>query len=114
MEFLFELNRQAVGQIILIDILLGGDNAIVIALACGNMPSHLRLRGILWGTIGAIGIRSVLFTFAVTLLHMPYLKLLGGFLLLWIGVKLLADEDESHADIAANNRLLAAILLFVF
>jgi len=113
MEFLFELNWLAVGQIILIDILLGGDNAIVIALACRNLPSHLRLRGILWGTIGAIGIRIVLITFAVTLLQMPYLKLLGGLLLLWIGVKLLADEDESHADIAANDRLLAAIKTIV-
>ena len=58
MDFLLELNWLAVGQIILIDILLGGDNAIVIALACRNLPPRQRVAGILWGTIGAIGIRN--------------------------------------------------------
>jgi YjbE family integral membrane protein len=109
MEFLSQLNWVAVGQIILIDILLGGDNAIVIALACRNLPPRLRVKGILWGTVGAIAIRVVLIAFAVTLLQVPYLKLLGGFLLLWIGIKLLADDGEGHADIAASNRLWAAV-----
>lgn len=109
MEFFLELNWLAVGQIILIDILLGGDNAIVIALACRNLPPHLRVRGILWGTAGAIGIRVALIAFAVTLLEMPYIKFLGGILLLWIGVKLLADTDDSHEDIEASDRLLSAV-----
>jgi len=113
MDFLLELNWLAVGQIILIDILLGGDNAIVIALACRNLPQHVRLRGILWGTAGAIGIRIVLIAFAVSMLQIPYLKLLGGLLLLWIGIKLLSDEDDAHADIAANDRLFAAIKTIV-
>ena len=108
MDFLMELNWLAVGQIILIDILLGGDNAIVIALACRNLPAHLRLRGILWGTFGAIAIRVVLIAFAVSLLEMPYIKLVGGILLFWIGTKLLSDQSD-HGDIAGSEKLLAAI-----
>lgn len=108
MEFLMELNWVAVGQIILIDLLLGGDNAIVIALACRNLPPHLRTRGILWGTFGAVAIRVVLIGFAVTLLTLPFIKLIGGLLLLWIGVKLLSDEG-GHGDIAGSDRLMSAI-----
>ena len=113
MEFLLTLNWIAVGQIILIDILLGGDNAIVIALACRNLPPHLRFKGILWGTAGAIVIRIALIAFAVTLLEMPYIKLAGGLLLLWIGIKLLADNQDDHGEIAASDRLLSAIKTIV-
>ncbi|MGB7479360.1 MAG: TerC family protein [Burkholderiaceae bacterium] len=113
MDFLLALNWIAVGQIILIDILLGGDNAIVIALACRNLPPHLRLRGVLWGTAGAIAIRVLLIAFAVTLLEMPYIKLAGGLLLLWIGIKLLADSGGDHNDVAANDRLMSAIKTIV-
>jgi YjbE family integral membrane protein len=113
MDFLLNLNWVAVGQIILIDILLGGDNAIVIALACRNLPPHLRTKGILWGTFGAIAIRVVLIAFAVTLLQVAFLKVIGGLLLLWIGVKLLADDDGGHGDIQASDRLLAAIKTIV-
>ena len=109
MDFLLNLNWLAVGQIILIDILLGGDNAIVIALACRNLPPKLRTRGILWGTFGAIAIRVVLIAFAVTLLQVPYLKIVGGLLLFWIGIKLLADNDDAHGDIQASDRLFTAI-----
>jgi YjbE family integral membrane protein len=109
MEFLLELNWLAVGQIILIDILLGGDNAIVIALACRNLPPKVRFKGILWGTVGAIGIRIALVAFAVTLLQVPYLKLVGGLLLLWIGIKLLGDNGDSHTEVAASDRLWAAV-----
>lgn len=108
MDFLMELNWLAVGQIILIDILLGGDNAIVIALACRNLPSKLRLRGILWGTFGAIAIRIVLIAFAVSLLQMPYIKLVGGVLLFWIGTKLLSDDD-GHGEISGSDKLLSAV-----
>ena len=113
MDFLLELNWLAVGQIILIDILLGGDNAIVIALACRNLPPNLRFKGILWGTFGAIAIRVVLIAFAVTLLQVPYLKCLGGLLLFWIGIKLLAESDDGHGEIQATDRLLAAIKTIV-
>lgn len=99
----------AVGQIIMIDILLGGDNAVVIALACRNLPQDLRRRGILWGTLGAIGLRIVLIFFAMSLLSLPYLKLVGAALLLWIGVKLLVPEDEAHGDIKGSDRLLGAV-----
>ena len=76
----------AVGQIVMIDILLGGDNAVVIALACRNLPPELRRRGILWGTAGAIVLRVVLIFFAMSLLALPYLQIAGGALLLYIGV----------------------------
>ena len=84
----------AILQIIAIDIILGGDNAIIIALACRNLPARQKRLGILWGTAGAIVLRCILVFFASTLLTIPSLKLIGGLLLLWIGVKLLADEDE--------------------
>jgi YjbE family integral membrane protein len=109
MDFLLDLNWLAVGQIILIDILLGGDNAIVIALACRNLPPHLRTRGMVWGTVGAIVARIVLIGFAVSLLNLSYIKLVGGIVLFWIGVKLLASDDDSHAEVAASARLLTAI-----
>ncbi|MBE0550065.1 MAG: TerC family protein [Rubrivivax sp.] len=100
----------AVGQIIMIDILLGGDNAVVIALACRKLPPKLRLKGILWGTAGAIFLRVVLIFFALTLLAIPYLKLVGAALLVWIGVKLLAPDDEGgHGDIQASDRLWTAV-----
>jgi len=113
MDLLLSINWFAVGQIILIDILLGGDNAIVIALACRNLPPKLRRRGILFGTFGAIAIRVVLIAFAVTLLQVPYLKLVGGALLFWIGIKLLADDDGEHAEIPASDRLYAAVKAIV-
>ena len=100
----------AVGQIILIDILLGGDNAVVIALACRPLPPNLRTKGVIWGTAGAILIRVVLIFFALTLLSIPYLKLVGAVLLLWIGIKLLAPEDEEgHGDIQASDKLWSAV-----
>jgi len=100
----------AVGQIIMIDILLGGDNAVVIALACRKLPPALRTKGILWGTAGAIVLRVILIYFALTLLAIPYLKLVGAALLLWIGVKLLAPEEEdAHGNIQASDKLWAAV-----
>jgi YjbE family integral membrane protein len=99
----------AVGQIIMIDILLGGDNAVVIALACRNLPPELRRQGILWGTLGAIGLRVILIFFAMSLLALPYLKLVGAALLLWIGVKLLIPEDDGHGDVKGSDRLWGAV-----
>ena len=100
----------AVGQIIMIDILLGGDNAVVIALACRQLPAHQRTKGILWGTAGAIVLRVILIAFALTLLQVPYLKLVGAALLLWIGVKLLAPhEEDGHSNIKGSDKLWAAV-----
>lgn len=100
----------AVGQIILIDILLGGDNAVVIALACRKLPAHQRKQGILWGTAGAIVLRIILIFFALTLLAIPFLKIVGALLLVWIGVKLLVPEHEDgHANIEGSEKLWGAV-----
>ena len=100
----------AVGQIILIDILLGGDNAVVIALACRKLPPNLRTKGIMWGTAGAIVLRVVLIFFALTLLKLPFLKLVGGALLLWIGIKLLMPEaEDDHSKMEASDKLWGAV-----
>ena len=100
----------AVGQIIMIDILLGGDNAVVIALACRKLPPAQRTKGILWGTVGAIVLRVILIFFALALLQIPYLKLVGAVLLLWIGIKLLAPGDEdSHGNVQSADKLWAAV-----
>ena len=97
-------------QIIAIDILLGGDNAVVIALACRRLPPALRGRGIFWGAFGAVAMRFLFVFFTVQLLALPYLKLIGGVLLLWIGIKLLLPQDEeNHENIPASTHLLGAI-----
>lgn len=100
----------AVGQIILIDILLGGDNAVVIALACRGLPPKQRKMGIIYGTAGAIVLRVVLIAFALALLSVPYLKLVGAILLVWIGVKLLVPQDEDeHGNINSSDKLWGAV-----
>ena len=109
-EFLTAQFWLAVGQIIMIDILLGGDNAVVIALACRKLPARQRTQGILWGTAGAILLRVILIFFALTLLAIPYLKIVGALLLLWIGIKLLLPEhEEEHGNIQASDRLWGAV-----
>lgn len=97
-------------QIIAIDIVLGGDNAVIIALACRRLPEKQRNQGIFWGVFGAIAIRVILVFFALNLLTLPFLKLIGALLLLWIGIKLLLPEstgDEHEID--ASTTLLGAI-----
>lgn len=97
-------------KIIVIDILLSGDNAVVIALACRNLPDAQRKQGVMYGVMGAIGLRIVLTFFAVSLLSLPYLKIIGALMLLWIGVKLLLPEDEHGEDsIKANTHLFGAV-----
>jgi YjbE family integral membrane protein len=112
MEFLTPAFWVAVGQIILIDILLGGDNAVVIALACRGLPLKQRKLGIIYGTIGAIILRVILIAFALALLSVPYLKLVGGVLLVWIGVKLLLPHDEGedeHGSVQSSDKLWGAV-----
>ncbi len=96
----------ALAQIILINIVLSGDNAVVIALACRSLPPQQQKKAILAGSVGAIVLRVVLTFFAVYLLSLPYLKLVGAALLLWIGVGLLKGDDddeelEGHAGLSA-------------
>jgi YjbE family integral membrane protein len=96
-------------EIILINILLSGDNAVVIALACRNLPRKQRVLGIFYGVIGAVVLRIILTFFAVQLLLLPYLQLIGGALLIWIGIKLIAEDDGEDHDIAASDRLMSAV-----
>ena len=110
-EWLMNLEWDAIVQIIIIDILLGGDNAVIIALACRNLPPKHRRQGIFWGAAGAIILRVILITVAVALLNVPFLKLIGGVLLLWIGIKLIAppEEEGEHGKVQASDKLLSAI-----
>lgn len=108
-EFLDAFHWGALFQIIMIDILLGGDNAVVIALACRKLEPKQRLRGILWGTAGAIGMRVVLIFFALQLLDIPFLKIVGGLLLFWIGIKLLLPDDGHHGNISAGTSVWTAV-----
>ncbi len=82
--------------IILIDLVLAGDNAIVIALAARNLPPHLQKKAIAWGTVGAIVVRSAMTVGVVWLLKIPGLMLVGGLGLLWIAYKLLADQNHGE------------------
>lgn len=108
-EFFETLHWGAIFQIILIDILLGGDNAVIIALACRNLAPKQRMQGILWGTAGAIFLRVVLIAFALTLLNVPFLKIVGGALLLWIGIKLLIPEDDAHGNVDGGTSIWSAV-----
>lgn len=98
----------ALSQIILINIVLSGDNAVVIALASRSLPPKQQKLAILMGSVGAIVLRVVLTFFAVYLLTLPYLKLAGAALLLWIGVNLLRGEDD-EAELDGHANLSAAI-----
>jgi len=99
----------AVLQIIMIDAVLSGDNAVVIALACRNLPPAQRRRGLLWGVVGAVVLRIVLTSTTALVLGLPWLKLVGGLLLLWIGVKLMVPDAEDGHDIAPADHLWGAV-----
>jgi YjbE family integral membrane protein len=86
----------ALGSIILANILLSGDNAVVIAMASRGLPAHQQKKAIVFGSAAAIVMRIVLTLLAVKLLALPWLKLVGGVALLWIGVNLMAEEEKSH------------------
>lgn len=98
MEFLSAPWWSALLAIILIDLVLAGDNAIVIALAARRLPQHLQKKAILWGTVGAIVVRSAMTVGVVWLLKVPGLMLVGGLGLLWIAYKLLADQGHDDGD----------------
>ena len=103
----------AVGQIIAIDIVLSGDNAVVIALACRNLSPEQRKTGIFWGVAGAVSLRVVLTVFAALVMNLPWLKLVGGLLLVWIAIKLMLPEDEEGHDIEASANLWGAVKTIV-
>lgn len=96
-------------QIVLIDLLLGGDNAVVIAMACRKLPPERQKKAIVLGTAGAVIARIILLVIAVYLLSVPWLKIVGALLLLWIGCKLVASEEDD-ADIASDNRMWKTVL----
>ena len=98
----------ALGSIILLDILLGGDNAVVIAMAANKLPGNLRRKAILIGTGGAVVIRLVMTLIAVWLLTIPFLQALGGLILLPIAVKLLVPEEQEE-NVTASDSLMGAI-----
>ena len=82
--------------IIVIDLVLAGDNAIVIALAARKLPQHLQMKAVVWGTAGAIAVRVAMTLIVVALLRIQGLMLAGGLLLVWIAYKLLASDDAGH------------------
>lgn len=95
--------------IILLDLVLAGDNAIVIALAARNLPKSLQTKAVFWGTFGAIAVRVALTAVVVYLLKLPGLMLIGGVLLLPIAWKLLKHEDESGPEISASSSFWSAL-----
>ena len=94
--------------IVFIDLLLAGDNAIVIGLAARKLPQKQQKQAVIWGTVGAVGIRVIATLLVVQLLAVPWLNLAGGLLLIWIAYKLLIQEDE-HDNIKAGNTLWQSI-----
>ena len=100
-------------QIIGVNIVLSGDNAVVIALACRNLSPEQRKTGIFWGVAGAISLRVVLTVFAALVMNLPWLKFVGGVLLLWIAVKLMLPEDEEGHDIEPSAHLWGAVKTIV-
>ena len=95
-------------KIIGVNIILSGDNAVVIALAARSLPAKQQKQAVFWGAGAAVILRIVLTIFAVALLTLPWLKIIGSLLLFWIGIKLLIPEDDDE-EIQASDQLLAAI-----
>lgn len=99
----------ALGSILLLDLLLSGDNAIIIALACKNLPHEHRTKAILLGCAGAIVLRVMLTMAATRLLEVPYLQFIGGVALVFIAIKLLKPEEEDLSNIKSSAKLWTAI-----
>jgi YjbE family integral membrane protein len=106
-------NWVALLEIIGVNIVLSGDNAVVIALACRTLPPAQQRLAIIFGAAGAIVLRALLTVFAVLLLARPYLKLAGGALLLWIAIKLLLPDDDGDGETEGNAGMFAAIKTIV-
>lgn len=108
-----EFDWLAVLQIIWIDLLLSGDNAMVIALACRQLPERQRKWGAMLGAGAAVLLRVALTGVVTQLMDLPWLRLIGGLLLFWIALKLLVDEDEDEAKIGEASSLMRAVWLIV-
>lgn len=90
-------------NIIIIDLVLSGDNAVVVGMASRRLPPKERKRAIFWGTVGAVGLRVLFTGLAAWLLEIPYIKIVGGCLLIWIAIKLLIQQEEtSHVQSGKN------------
>lgn len=96
-------------QVIIVNILLSGDNAVVIALAARSLPAHQQKQAIIWGSVAAIVMRVILTIVAVEMLKLPYLKIIGGLLLFWIAVQLLVPEDDDGDGIESSSNVMVAI-----
>jgi YjbE family integral membrane protein len=96
-------------KIIGVNIILSGDNAVVIALACRSLPPRQQKLGVIFGAAAAVILRVIFTIFIVILLEIPYLKFAGGVLLLWIGYKLMQPEDEGEKDVNAATNMMAAV-----
>jgi YjbE family integral membrane protein len=103
----------ALAAIVMIDLVLAGDNAIVIALAARNLPSHLKTKAIVWGTVGAIVVRTLLTLCVVWLLKIPGLMLAGGLMLIWIAYRLMTEQEGDGQDVSPATSFWAAMRTIV-
>lgn len=114
MDLIFNMQfLSALITIVVIDLVLAGDNAIVIALAARNLPKTLQKKAIVWGTVGAIVVRSLMTIAVVWLLKIPGLMLAGGAALIWIAYKLLTDEDDGEGEHTASTSFWGAMKTIV-
>ncbi|RKQ32713.1 TerC family protein [Oceanobacillus halophilus] len=104
---------QPILEILLINILLSGDNALVIAMASRNLPKDIQWKAIQWGTLGAIALRILFVILLINLLEMPYIQLIGGILLIFISYKLLVDKQETD-NIKSGESIQEAISIIIF
>lgn len=104
----------ALGAIILIDVVLGGENAIVIAMASRRLPPNLRKRAMLWGTVGAVGVRFACVAALTYLLMIPGLRLIGGLALLYIAWQLVRDNSDQEHEVQAANTFWGAMATIVW
>jgi len=109
MDFTTTAFWAALGSIILANIVLSGDNAVVIAMAARSLPAHQQKKAIFWGSAAAIVMRIILTIVAVEMLRWPYLKIVGALLLLYIGITLLSDNDGDDEGHAHHGNLMSAI-----
>jgi len=104
----------ALGAIILIDVVLGGENAIVIAMASSRLPPDLRKRAMLWGTVGAVAVRFACVAALTYLLMIPGLRLIGGLALLYIAWQLVKDNGDQEHEVAAASTFWGAMATIVW
>lgn len=113
MEFVSAIDWAAIFKIIGIDIMLGVDNAIVIAMACAALPKELRLKALCWGTVGAVALRAILLVFAGFLMGIPYVKVVAGIYLLYLGYSLMVAGEDDEPNVTASDRVLTAVKTIV-